>query len=56
MKVYRLVQTSAVQPDAALRAALANYRNPVAAEVIEFEIQFAVKESRELGFCPRVLC
>jgi hypothetical protein len=52
VKVYRLAKTQNAPPLEALRAALANYRPPVAVNVMQEQIRLAVKESSDLDFVP----
>ena len=52
VKVYRLVKTQNVSAVDALRGALANYRTPVPFEIMQKQIQLAIKESSDLDFVP----
>ncbi len=52
VKVYRLARTKECKPVDALRMALQDYRNPVAAEIMDFQIQLAIEESTDPGFVP----
>jgi hypothetical protein len=52
VKVYRLAKTQNAPPLEALRGALANYRPPVAPNVMQEQIRLAVKESSDLVFVP----
>jgi hypothetical protein len=55
VKVYRLVRTQALAPEAALRECLSDYRNPIAAEVLRFQIDLAIRETTDLEFVPAPL-
>jgi hypothetical protein len=52
MRVYRKVRTSDSTVDAVLRESLAEYQNPIAPEVMEFQIRTAVNEASALEFVP----
>jgi AAA+ superfamily predicted ATPase len=52
MKIYRVVKTQNSSPLDALRAALANYRPPVALNVMHQQIRLAVRESSDFDFVP----
>jgi AAA+ superfamily predicted ATPase len=52
MKVYRQVRTSSSSPDAVLLECLSEYQNPIAPEVMQFQIQIAVNEASALEFVP----
>ncbi|MBV8817112.1 MAG: AAA family ATPase [Acidobacteriaceae bacterium] len=52
VKIYRIVRTSNCTAAEALRVALEDYRSPVAADVMEFQIQLALEESSDPGFVP----
>jgi SpoVK/Ycf46/Vps4 family AAA+-type ATPase len=52
IKVYRQVKTENLSPQDALKAALADYQNPVPLEVMEFQIGLAVREASDLNFVP----
>jgi SpoVK/Ycf46/Vps4 family AAA+-type ATPase len=54
MKVYRQVRTSSSSPDAVLLECLTEYQNPIAPEVMQFQIQIAVNEASALEFVPQV--
>jgi len=54
MKVYRQVRTSNSPLDDVLHECLAEYQNPIAPEVMEFQIQLAVNEASALEFVPQV--
>ena len=52
MKVYRQVRTSSSSLDEVLLDCLTEYQNPIAPEVMEFQIQIAVSEASALEFVP----
>ena len=52
VKVYRTVRTSTSTVSAALRACLTDYRNPVPADVLRFQIEIAARESTDASFVP----
>jgi hypothetical protein len=52
MRVYRTVRTSNTQVDAVLGECLAEYQNPIAPEVMDFQIRTAVNEASALEFVP----
>jgi ATPase family associated with various cellular activities (AAA) len=54
MKVYRQVRTSCTSLDTVLRQCLAEYQNPIAPEVMQFQIQLAVSEASALEFVPGI--
>lgn len=54
MKVYRQVRTSSSSLDNVLRECLAEYQNPIAPEVMEYQIEIAVHEASALEFVPEV--
>ena len=54
MRVYRKVRTSDAAVDAVLRECLSEYQNPIAPEVMEFQIRVAVNEASALEFVPPV--
>jgi hypothetical protein len=51
-KVYRSVQVAGSKPADALKACLQTYQNPVAPEVMNFQIGLAVAEASDLDFVP----
>jgi len=55
VKVYRLVRTQALTPEAALEECLTDYRNPIAPEVLRFQIDLAIRETTDLEFVPALL-
>jgi hypothetical protein len=52
VKIYRLVKVAGKTPVEAVRQCLDGYQNPVAAEVMDFQIGIAVKETSDLDFVP----
>ena len=52
VKIYRSVRTAPVAPLQALRAALEGYRQPVAPEVLRFQIEIALQEASDPSFVP----
>jgi SpoVK/Ycf46/Vps4 family AAA+-type ATPase len=54
VKVYRLVKVAGKSPVEAVRQCLDGYQNPVAAEVMDFQIGLAVKEASDLEFVPEI--
>lgn len=54
MKVYRQVRTSASSLDDVLQECLTEYQNPIAPDVMEFQIQIAVSEASALEFVPQI--
>jgi len=54
MKIYRQVRTSSSPLDDVLPDCLTEYQNPIAPEVMEFQIQIAANEASALEFVPQV--
>jgi len=54
MKVYRQVKTSSSSLDDVLRQSLAEYQNPIAPEVMDFQIRTAANEASALEFVPQI--
>jgi hypothetical protein len=52
VKVYRMVRTDSKTPSQALRACLTDYQNPVPLEILNFQVDLAVKEASDLEFVP----
>ena len=52
MKAYRHMRTQDCGSEVALAATLADYRSPVSAEVMDFQIQLAIGEASDLEFVP----
>ncbi len=52
VKTYRTVRTQGVQPVAALKDSLEEYRPPVSPETMDFQIQLSINESTDPGFIP----
>ena len=55
IKVYRLVKVESLSASAALKACLADYQNPVAPEILGFQIELAIREASDLDFIPAAL-
>jgi hypothetical protein len=51
-KVYRVSRTQSLSPAEALRACIAQYRNPIDKDVMEFQIGLAVREATDAEFIP----
>jgi SpoVK/Ycf46/Vps4 family AAA+-type ATPase len=54
MKIYRQVRTSSASLDDVFRECLTEYQNPIAPEVMQFQIQLAVNEASALEFVPEI--
>jgi len=54
MRVYRKVRTTDSSVDGVLRECLLEYQNPIAPEVMEFQIRVAADEASALEFVPQV--
>jgi len=54
MKVYRQVRTTAESLDDVFHQCLKEYQNPIAPEVMDFQIQLAVNEASALEFVPQI--
>lgn len=52
MKIYRQVRTTSFSIEEVLSTALAEYQNPIALEVMAFQIQLAANEATALEFVP----
>ena len=52
VKIYRLARTSTLKLDEVMLASLREYQNPVAADVMQFQIRLAVAEASDLEFVP----
>jgi hypothetical protein len=52
VKVYRIVRTEGKTPLEALRSSLVDYQNPIPAEVMQAQIELAVREASDLDFVP----
>ena len=52
VKVYRMVRTDSKTPSQALRACLTDYQNPVPLDILNFQVDLAVKEASDLEFVP----
>ena len=55
VKVYRVAHVEKQSALEALRDCLEDYQNPVPSEVLEFQIQLAVREASDLDFIPASL-
>jgi len=55
IKVYRLVKVQSLTALEALKACLADYQNPVPAEILAFQIELAIREASDLDFIPDAL-
>ncbi len=53
VKVYRQVKTKSMTADAVLEELLEDYQSPVPPEIMDFQIQLAVKEASDLSFVPK---
>jgi len=53
-KVYRQVRTSTCSPEDVFQECLTEYQNPIARDVMEFQIQIAVGEASALEFVPTI--
>jgi len=54
VKIYRQVRTSRSALDDVLAESLSEYRNPISAEVMDFQIKIAAAEASSLEFVPSV--
>ncbi len=52
VKIYRTAQTRGIPAAEATAEALADYRPPVAAEIMQFQIGLAAEESSDVAFVP----
>jgi len=52
VKAYRHSRTQNTSAAAALKACLADYQNPVPADVLEFQMRIAIREATDLAFVP----
>jgi hypothetical protein len=52
VKIYRQTRTTSESLDEVLRACLTDYQNPVAPDVMSFQIQLAAGEATDLDFVP----
>jgi len=52
VKIYRQVRTSNAALEDVLAVSLAEYQNPIAPEVMNFQIQLAASEATALEFVP----
>jgi SpoVK/Ycf46/Vps4 family AAA+-type ATPase len=54
VKIYRLVRTGSGNLDEVLQSCLADYQNPVPADVMSYQIGLAVSEASDLDFVPQL--
>jgi ATPase family associated with various cellular activities (AAA) len=54
VKIYREVRTSPAPLQTVLHSCLSDYQNPIAPDVMAFQIQLAVKEATDLDFVPSI--
>ena len=54
VKIYRLVRTGSGTLDQVLQNCLADYQNPVPADVISSQIRLAINEASDLDFVPSI--
>jgi SpoVK/Ycf46/Vps4 family AAA+-type ATPase len=52
VKIYRLVRTQSLGTVEAIRKCLTGYQNPVPPDVMDFQIQIAIREASDLEFVP----
>ncbi|MEC5126898.1 ATP-binding protein [Verrucomicrobiales bacterium BCK34] len=52
MKIYRRVKTEGVEAVVGLRDCLDEYQNPIPVEIMDFQIEIAVREASDLDFVP----
>jgi hypothetical protein len=55
VKVYRHSRTEKTEPLAALAACLEGYQHPVPLDVLEFQMQIAIREATDMAFVPPAL-
>jgi hypothetical protein len=55
VKVYRMAKTQGMDPAQALQACLQNYQLPVPQDIMDFQIDLAVREASDLTFVPPAL-
>lgn len=55
IKVYRASRVNKLEPFDALQDSLADYQNPVPHEVLQFQIELAIREASDLEFVPPAL-
>ena len=54
VKIYRQIRTGSASLEKVLLARLAEYQNPIAPEVMSFQIQVAASEATALEFVPEI--
>jgi hypothetical protein len=52
VKIYRLVRNSSLKLDEVMLCSLREYQNPVASDVMQFQIGLAVAEASDFEFVP----
>jgi SpoVK/Ycf46/Vps4 family AAA+-type ATPase len=52
VKIYRQARTTSSPLEDVLRSCLADYQNPVPAEIMNFQIEIAAQEASDLDFVP----
>lgn len=52
VRIYRAAKTSGAAPGERARAALADYRHPVPLDVLQFQMEIAIREATDLSFVP----
>jgi SpoVK/Ycf46/Vps4 family AAA+-type ATPase len=55
VKAYRLARTRKLEPIQAIEACLTGYQPPVPEDVLNFQMQIAVREATDLAFVPESL-
>jgi len=55
IKLYRLTKTEKISPEVALENILKDYRNPIAAETMRFQVNLAIAEASDVEFIPTAL-
>ena len=55
VKAYRLARTQNLEPIKAIEACLAGYQPPVPEDVLNFQMQIAVREATDIAFVPESL-
>jgi len=55
VKAYRLARTQKLEPSKAIEACLTGYQPPVPEDVLNFQMQIAVREATDIAFVPESL-
>jgi hypothetical protein len=55
VKAYRLARTQKLEAIKAIAACLAGYQPPVPEDILQFQMQIAVREATDLAFVPEPL-